>query len=91
MFDQALGDADDELRRQFEAVLQFDSEDRQTAQGVLEALILRHQNKRFFIKPTSAAATKTGSKSPDAAATGARSKAAKARVRGSATRSARPE
>lgn len=33
---------DERLRLQFEAISQFDEEDRQLAQGVLEGLILKH-------------------------------------------------
>jgi transcriptional regulator with XRE-family HTH domain len=38
---------DDELKLQFEAVRQFDEQDRQTALDVLEGLILKHQAKRM--------------------------------------------
>lgn len=85
LFDQALGDADDELRRQFEAVLRFDPDEREMAQGLLEALILKHQNKRFFIKPTSANAGTGAAEPATTLDTSTRSKAAKARQRGSTT------
>lgn len=37
---------DERLKLQFEAINQFDEEDRQLAQGVLEGLILKHQAKQ---------------------------------------------
>ena len=37
---------DDALRLQFEALQQFDDDDRETAQAVLEGLILKHQAKQ---------------------------------------------
>lgn len=39
---------DDDLRLQFEALKQFDDDDRQTAQEVLEGLILKHQDKQHL-------------------------------------------
>jgi len=71
LFDQDVGNADDELRRQFEAIRQFDPKEREMAQGLIEALILKHQNKRFFLRENSAA---------QASEVVNRSKAAKARV-----------
>ncbi len=38
----------DELRLQFEALSQFDAEDRKVAKAVLESLILKHNAKRAF-------------------------------------------
>lgn len=38
----------DELRLQFEALSQFDGEDRKVAKVVLESLILKHNAKRAF-------------------------------------------
>ena len=38
----------DELRLQFEALSQFDEEDRKVAKAVLESLILKHNAKRAF-------------------------------------------
>lgn len=38
----------DELRLQFEALNQFDEEDRKVAKAVLESLILKHNAKRAF-------------------------------------------
>ena len=39
----------DELRLQFEALSQFDEEDRKVAKAVLESLILKHNAKRAFL------------------------------------------
>ena len=38
----------DELKRQFEALSQFDEEDRNVAKAVFESLILKHNAKRAF-------------------------------------------
>lgn len=40
---------DDDLRLQFEAICQFDEEDRELACGVLEGLILKHQAKQSIM------------------------------------------
>ena len=37
------------LKLKFEAVEQMDDDERQTVDSVLDAMILKHQNKRFFI------------------------------------------
>jgi len=74
LFDRDVGDLDDELRRQFEAGRQFDADERHMAQCVLEALILKHQNKRFFLRESAA-------QNPPSQKTPPRSKAAKARSR----------
>ena len=39
----------DDLRLQFEALSQFDDEDRKVAKAVLESLILKHNAKRAFV------------------------------------------
>lgn len=52
-------------------------------QGVLEALILKHQNRLFFIKPTSGNACNKVASPPAKPAAGGR-KATKARQPGSA-------
>ncbi|MFV0477649.1 MAG: helix-turn-helix domain-containing protein [Parahaliea sp.] len=39
----------DDLRLQFEALSQFDEEDRKVAKAVLESLILKHNAKRAFM------------------------------------------
>lgn len=46
VFGEDLRGPDDALKLQFEAVSQFDDEDKQTAQSVLEGLILKHQAKQ---------------------------------------------
>ena len=40
----------DELKLQFEALSQFDDEDRKIAKAVLESLILKHNAKRAFVQ-----------------------------------------
>jgi len=46
LFDEGERGPDDRLMLQFEAISQFDDEDRLIAQGVLEGLILKHQAKQ---------------------------------------------
>lgn len=46
IFDKDERGPDDSLRLQFEAISQFDDEDKHLAQGVLEGLILKHQAKQ---------------------------------------------
>jgi len=41
---------DDDLRLQFEAICQFDEEDKELARGVLEGLILKHQAKQSILR-----------------------------------------
>jgi len=43
---------------QFEAISQFDEEDRQLAQGVLEGLILKHQAKQSLQRQATAKGNK---------------------------------
>jgi len=40
----------DDLKLQFEALSQFDDEDRKVAKAVLESLILKHNAKRAFVQ-----------------------------------------
>jgi transcriptional regulator with XRE-family HTH domain len=40
---------DDELKLQFEALVQFDDEERKIVKAVLESLILKHNAKRAFV------------------------------------------
>ncbi|PIQ42717.1 MAG: transcriptional regulator [Gammaproteobacteria bacterium CG12_big_fil_rev_8_21_14_0_65_46_12] len=49
---------DERLRLQFEVISQFDEEDRQLAQGVLEGLILKHQAKQSVQRQTTAKGNK---------------------------------
>ncbi len=53
---------DDELKLQFEAVRQFDEQDRKTALDVLEGLILKHQAKRMVQRTQSHTAAKEAPK-----------------------------
>ncbi len=41
---------DKHLKLKFEAIRQFDEEDKQIAQGVLEGLILKHQAKQSVMR-----------------------------------------
>ncbi len=50
LFDDDERGPDEALRWQFEALKQFDDEDRQTAQAVLEGLILKHQAKQHLLR-----------------------------------------
>lgn len=50
LFDDDERGPDDTLRLQFEALQQFDAEERQTAQAVLEGLILKHQAKQSQLR-----------------------------------------
>ena len=56
LFDEDERGPDDALKMQFEAVKQFDEEDRRTAIEVLEGLILKHQAKRMVLRAQSAPA-----------------------------------
>ena len=48
VFDKNEREPIDELKRQFEALSQFDEEERRIAKAVLESLILKHNAKRAF-------------------------------------------
>ena len=54
IFDEDERGPDDTLKLQFEAVSQFDDEDKQLAQGVLEGLILKHQAKQSLQRQAAA-------------------------------------
>ena len=56
LFDEDERGPDDALKLQFEAVKQFDDDDRRTAIEVLEGLILKHQAKRMVLRAQSAPA-----------------------------------
>jgi transcriptional regulator with XRE-family HTH domain len=45
---------DERLKLQFEAISQFDEEDKQLTQGVLEGLILKHQAKQSIQRQAAA-------------------------------------
>lgn len=62
LFEEDERGPDDELKLQFEAVRQFDEEDRKTALEVLEGLILKHQAKRMVQRSQSQAAIRDTAK-----------------------------
>jgi len=62
LFEEDEREPDDELRLQFEALRQFDEEDRKTALEVLDGLILKHQAKRMVQRSQSQTATKSTAK-----------------------------
>ena len=62
LFEQDERGPDDELKLQFEAVRQFDEEERRTASEVLDGLILKHQAKRMVQRSQSQAAIKDAAK-----------------------------
>lgn len=49
VFDEHERDPTDELRLKFEAITQMDEEERRSVLSLLDAMILRHQTRRFFI------------------------------------------
>ena len=56
---------DEDLRLQFEAISQFDDEDKELARGLLEGLILKHQAKQSVMRQavrSAATSAKTPSK-----------------------------
>jgi len=52
IFDESERGPDDGLKWQFDAIRQFDKEDRLLAEGVLEGLILKHQAKQSAARQT---------------------------------------
>lgn len=76
LFDDDERGPDDDLRLQFEAVKQFDADDRRTAIEVLEGLILKHQAKRMVMRTQSAPAA------PAKPVAAARGRAQRARASG---------
>ncbi len=58
LFEKDERGPDDELKLQFEAIRQFDKDERKTTLEVLEGLILKHQAKRMVQRTQSQAATK---------------------------------
>jgi transcriptional regulator with XRE-family HTH domain len=64
LFEEEERGPDDALKLQFEALRQFDEEDRKTALDVLEGLILKHQAKRMMQRSQSPAAAPRTAKSP---------------------------
>jgi transcriptional regulator with XRE-family HTH domain len=57
LFDQEERGPDEHLKLQFEAIKQFDPEDRQIVEGMLEGMILKHQAKRLLGARQAAAPT----------------------------------
>lgn len=62
LFEENERGPDDELKLQFEAIRQFDEEERKTALEVLDGLILKHQAKRMVQRSQSQTATKDTAK-----------------------------
>ena len=58
LFEENERGPDEELKLQFEAVRQFDEQDRKTAIDVLEGLILKHQAKRMVERTQAQAAVR---------------------------------
>lgn len=59
VFDKDERGPDDDLRLQFEAISQFDDEDKELARGLLEGLILKHQAKQSVARAAARAAAPT--------------------------------
>jgi transcriptional regulator with XRE-family HTH domain len=59
IFDTDERGPDDMLKLQFEAVRQFDEEDKHLAHGLLEGLILKHQAKQSLLRTTTARSAPT--------------------------------
>lgn len=55
---------DDDLRLQFEAISQFDEQDKELARGLLEGLILKHQAKQSVARAAARAAPALARKAP---------------------------
>lgn len=62
MFDKDERGPDDALRLQFEALRQFDDNELQVAQELLESLILKHQAKQMVLRTQHAVAAATEKK-----------------------------
>lgn len=63
---------DDDLRLQFEAISQFDEEDKELARGVLEGLILKHQAKQSMARQAQRASAQAARNKPPAKRSAAR-------------------
>jgi len=68
LFDEGERGPEDALRLQFEAIQQFDDDDRQIAQAVLEGLILKHQAKQHVMRSMSTQRSTAASKAPTSSA-----------------------
>lgn len=64
LFDDSERGPDDALKLQFEAIRQFDEDDKRTALEVLEGLILKHQAKRMVARTQSQPAVTHTAKPP---------------------------
>ena len=66
LFDESERGPDDALKRQFEALRQFDDDERHIAEAVLESLILTHQAKQAVMRtqpaPAKAASKRSGAR-----------------------------
>nr|WP_082919356.1 helix-turn-helix transcriptional regulator [Pseudomonas chengduensis] len=49
VFEQGEREPQDELKLKFEAVAQMDEDERRSILALLDAMILKHQTKRFFV------------------------------------------
>lgn len=49
VFEEGEREPQDELKLKFEAVAQMDEEERRSILSLLDAMILKHQTKRFFV------------------------------------------
>lgn len=58
IFDDAERGPDEALKLKFEALRQFDADERKIVEGVLDSLINNHQAKRLFGRPEPAASAK---------------------------------
>lgn len=50
IFEEGEREPKSDLKLKFEAVAQMDADERQTVDSVLDAMILKHQAKRFFVQ-----------------------------------------
>ncbi|MCP4043665.1 MAG: helix-turn-helix transcriptional regulator [Gammaproteobacteria bacterium] len=62
LFEEDERGPDDELKLQFEALRQFNEDERKTALDVLDGLILKHQARRMVQRTQSQAATRSTAK-----------------------------
>lgn len=66
--DLVFGDAergpDEALKLKFEALRQFNADERRIAEGVLDSLIVQHQAKRLFAQPATPAVVTTATPAP---------------------------
>ncbi|MEB0048714.1 MULTISPECIES: helix-turn-helix transcriptional regulator [unclassified Pseudomonas] len=52
VFEENEREPQDELKLKFEAVVQMDEDERRSVLALLDAMILKHQTKRFFVPST---------------------------------------